>query len=302
MARPANMFEQPAATTERVWLTYLGCVTVVALLTPGAGMEGHDPGMFLLAHSPVCIAVLVSYWLATRVSQDAARPLRAALAVFGLPAVFSALCLLLPAVHPEPYEYVWLHIDRWLLGADAARYSDHMPRWSVEVLQLVYAAFYGLCIAAALLVGRCSGRCAFDRAVFTIVAAFLSSYLGYLLFPTLGPNLVLLHPEELSGLWFAESIHKAIDRMEANPWDCFPSGHALLTWVSLILLWRWARLWFWWLLLPCLALVASTVLLRYHWLSDVVVASLWAWPCVWCCDRLLARDGWPDVAGAPRKE
>ena len=112
---------RPRPTIEWVWLAYLGCVTVVALVVDGGGMATHDPTMFVLAQLPVWVAVFVSLWLATRKSHDAARVLRSGLAVIGLPVVFSSLCWLLPAVHPEPYEFVWLEVDRWLFGTDISR-------------------------------------------------------------------------------------------------------------------------------------------------------------------------------------
>lgn len=253
----------------------------------------HDPGMFLLAHSPLLVVVLLSYWLATHRSHDAVRWLRACIAIVGLPLTFSALCWLLPSVHPEPYEFIMLDLDRWMFGDDLSRYSDNMPNWLVELLQWDYAAFYGICIVSPLLVAASSGRHAFDRAVLLIVGGFLSSYLGYLLVPTIAPKLVLEHPHELSGLWFTGSLRESIDALEANPWDCFPSGHTMLALTSLIVLWRWASFWFWLMLLPVAGLVLSTMLLRYHWGCDVIVGALWAFPCARLCDWLADRDGWP---------
>jgi membrane-associated phospholipid phosphatase len=94
-------------------------------------------------------------------------------------------------------------------------------------------------------------------------------------------------------LWLTPTLRTWIDAGEANPWDCFPSGHTMLTITSLIILWRWNRRWFRWLLLPSLLLIVSTVVLRYHWSIDVLVGALLAWPCVWVGDRLADRDGWP---------
>lgn len=264
-------------------------------------MHHHDPAMFCLVHAPLLGAVLISRWLAVHRSHDAPRWLRAGLAIVGLPAVFSALCWLLPAVHPEPYEYLWLDVDRWLFGSDLGRLSDALPPWFLELLQLDYAMFYALCIGSALLVRRYSGNVAFDRAVLLLVGGFLSSYLGYLLLPTIAPKLVLEFEQPLVGLWFMAPLRASIDAAEANHWDCFPSGHTMMTVVSLIMLWRWARTWFWLLLAPGLLLIASTVLLRYHWGSDVLCGALWAFPSVWLCDWLADRDGWPRAKGHPAR-
>ncbi|MFK7742112.1 MAG: phosphatase PAP2 family protein [Planctomycetota bacterium] len=277
---------------EQIWACYLVCVGAIAVLAPGGGSPQHDVATFFLVHAGIATAVAFCAACARR-SQRAARWPRAALTIAGLPIVFSALCWLLPAVHPEPYELVWRSFDRWLFGADLAVAIGTLPPWLVEVLQIDYAAFYFLCIGSTLLALRSSGVAAFDRAVVLMVGGFLCSYLGYLLVPTIAPKVVLQDLPPLEGLWLTQSLRTWIDGAEMNHWDCFPSGHTMMTTTSLIVLWRWARRSFWWLLLPGLALIASTMLLRYHWCADVLAGATIAWPCVRLCDWLMARGGWP---------
>ncbi|MCK5944094.1 MAG: hypothetical protein KAI24_19065, partial [Planctomycetes bacterium] len=164
---------RPQPTIERVWIAYLVCVAAVAVAVPATGAAGHEPGTFLWVHAAVLAAVLVSAALARRAGPDRARVLRAALAVIGLPTVFSSLCWLLPHVHPEPYEFTWLAVDRAVFGRDLATLAGGLPAWFVELLQLDYAAFYGLCVASALLAGWRSGKAAFDRAVLLLTGGFL---------------------------------------------------------------------------------------------------------------------------------
>lgn len=292
------MTAAPRPTSERLWIAYLACIGVVAVAAPGGGSPGHDVVACLLVHLAVLVVVLYSRWLAVHRSHDASRLWRAGLGVVGLPVVFSALCWLLPGVHPEPYEYTFLAFDRTWFGGDVGLWVDALPPLAVEILQIVYASFYGICLVSALAAARGSGKAAFDRATLRLVGGFLISYLGYLLVPTLAPKVVLVFEREVTGLWLVPMLRASIDAGEANPWDCFPSGHTMLTVVSLLNLWRWHRRWFRWLLLPCVLLIASTVLLRYHWTIDVVAGALLAWPAVWCCDRLADRDGWPP-AGPP---
>lgn len=280
-------------TSERIWITYIACIVAVAVFTPGGGSPGHRPWLCVAVHLGVLAVVLVSRWLAVHRSQDAPRVWRAALAVIGLPTVFSSLCWLLPGVHPEPYEMRFLGCDRAVFGTDLGRLADALPAVGIEALQLVYAAFYGICILSALGAGKASGRAAFDRAVLRLVGGFLASYLGYLLVPTLAPKVVLAFDREIAGVWLTPVVRASIDGGETNPWDCFPSGHTMLTITSLASLWRWNRGWFRWLLVPGVLLIASTVLLRYHWGVDVVAGALLAWPVWRGCDRLADRDGWP---------
>lgn len=305
---PAGARAEIRPTLERIWLTYLGCVVLIAVAAPGVpgGGEGaasvlegawqpYEPFWFVFVHVPVLLVVLATAWVARRFGHERARWLRVGLAIGGLPVVFSALCWLLPAVHPEPYEFTFQAFDRALLGDDAARLAGGLPPWFVELLQLDYASFYLLCIAAVVAAGCSRGFAAFDRGVVLLVFGFLVSYLGYLLFPTIGPKLVLDDLEPLEGVWWTEPVRAWIEDAETSHWDCFPSGHTMLTLTSLIVLWRWARRWFWVLLLPALLLIASTVLLRYHWLVDVLAGAALAYPCVRLADHLLDRDGAPAV-------
>lgn len=288
----------PQPVLERIWIGYLLVVASVAIacaddLQPGA-LASH-----LAVHAAVLAAVLATGALAKRRSHVAARWPRVAVGMVGLPIVFSAMAWLLPCVHPEPYEFLFLAIDRaWCGGDPAVLVKDWLPPVVVEVLQGTYACFYLVPIVAALATLRRSGGAAFDRAVLLLVSGFLASYVGYLLVPTLGPKVVLAYEEPVRGLWFTSGLRNAIDAGEANPWDCFPSGHTWLTLTSLLVVWRWHRRWFWLLLLPCLVLIASTVLLRYHWIVDVVAGAVLAWPFARLCDHLADRDGWPPASCA----
>jgi membrane-associated phospholipid phosphatase len=281
----------PRPTLERIWFCYLAAVMGLAATVPGVPAEARIN--HLLLHGIVLLIVAFVRSRARR-SPAAARPWRTALAIGGLPVVFSAMVWLLPAVHPEPYEYLWLDLDRALFGGHlGAVAAPWLPPAVVEVLQVIYAVFYAIPILAGVGAGLRCGAAAFDRALLLVAASFLASYLGYLLVPTLGPKVALAFPTELEGLWLTPSLREAIDAGEANPWDCFPSGHTMLTVTSLIVLWRWNRRWFAWLFVPALLLIASTMLLRYHWAIDVVVGAALAWPVVRVCDWLADGDDWP---------
>lgn len=288
----------PRPTVERIWLGYL-CVVVVVAVVGSADLPVGAFAAHLATHVAVGIAVGVTLLVVRRRSHEAARWPRVAVALVGLPVVFSAMAWLLPAVHPEPYEFSFARLDRALCGGDPAALAD---RWLspalVEVMQVTYACFYLLPIVAALAVLRRAGGAAFDRAVLLLVGGFLASYAGYLLVPTLAPKVVLAYERPVHGVWLTDALRRAIDAGEANPWDCFPSGHTWLSLTSLLITWRWNRRAFALLLLPATLLIAATVLLRYHWLVDVVAGAMLAWPCARLCDWLADRDGWPRAGAA----
>lgn len=282
-------------TLERIWFAYLAAVVGVALAVDGGGDPRHQPIPFLIVHGAILVVQLVVIALHRRGALRAARIVRGVSTPIACVSTFSSLAMLLPAVHPEPYEYVWLGLDLRLFGGDVTQplFASLSPVTMLG-LQIVYATFYALPVLGVLSCGLLRGAVAFDRAIAIVVGSFLCSYLGYLLFPTLGPCVVYAAGGEptdgLTGV-----VHRAIDRGEANPWDCFPSGHTMLTLTSLLIVRRWARPLFWLFLSVALPLVASTLLLRYHWPADVLVGILLVWPVARGIDRLLDRDGVPQV-------
>jgi stage V sporulation protein R len=189
----------PRPTLERVWIVYLIAVLAAGVLA-GGEVQCAQGRKHLVLHAGLLAAVLAVGQVAKHRSPAKARFWRGALALFGLPAVFSAMAWLLPRAYPEPWEYVWLQWDRAVFGTDIALLAD---RWlappCVELLQVVYASFYFIPIAAVLSAWRRCGWAVFDRAMFLFVSGFLASYLGYVLVPTLSPQLVLAHAAEPQG-------------------------------------------------------------------------------------------------------
>ncbi len=208
--------------------------------------------------------------------------------VVALPVVFQSLGLLLPGIHPEPFELLWIDVDRALFGFDpTVALQGALSPLAVELLQLCYATFYLLPIVliATLLVQH---RTAAGYATLVTVAfGFLLSYLGYLVWPTLPPYRFLWHGDPQPGLWLADGVHRLLDSAEWNRWDCFPSGHTMLTLVTLALAWRHARRLFWGMLPVGLGLVFSTMALRYHYVIDVLAGAAAAPLAVWLADSML---------------
>src|SRR5215831_5497278 len=102
-----------------LWVWYP--LTIAALVLPAA-LVTHDPALraapFLALHGGI-LALAVLLRAATRRRSAFAR--RAAWCVFtlaGLPCVFLSLGMVLPMVHPEPFEWRCIAFDRWLCGTD----------------------------------------------------------------------------------------------------------------------------------------------------------------------------------------
>lgn len=276
-------------TTERLWIAYCAAVLAVALGAADGGESGVRRVPFVLVHVAIAVLQALPVRLARR-SEHRARIARAAIATVGLPVVFSSLCWLLPGVHATPWQLDWYRLDLALFGHDlTAPLRAALPDAVATLLQCVYASFYAVPFAGVLLSGAVRGSRAFDEALMLVVGGFLLSYLGYLWFPTLGPKDVLPTPMAFANP-LGEWLRVNIDAAEANPWDCFPSGHTMMSLVGALVVRRRAPRAFLPMLVVALAIAFSTLALRYHWPVDVVAGAALAFAWVRVGERLLPPD------------
>ncbi|MEZ5965706.1 MAG: phosphatase PAP2 family protein [Planctomycetota bacterium] len=265
MRECASLPSSGLATVRAAFVTYLACVLVITL-----GTRAFDARVPLLL--PVAVhggLLALAWWLP--IDRAAGRIAWSAVVVLALPLAFSAVGFALPALHPQPFEWRCIAFDRWLFGVDpGVALQAFLRPWLVEGLQLAYATFYFLPVVVLVALMRSGRWPVYDEALATVSVGFLLSYLGYYLFPTLPPYRYLDFGGGLVGLGLAEEVHTWLDRLEANRFDCMPSGHTMMTLVTLELARRHApRLLV--VLLPIAgALVLATVVLRYHYVVDVV--------------------------------
>ncbi|MCK9419527.1 MAG: phosphatase PAP2 family protein [Nitrospirae bacterium] len=179
------------------------------------------------------------------------------------------------------------HYDDILIQADYALFGVHPTVWMERfndplltgLLQAAYMSYYGMPIALALALYFRENNDAFNSAVFAILLCFYLSYIGYLLVPAVGPRYTLGHVQtaELRAgpvtLW----IRQALDGLEHNKTDAFPSGHTAVALVTLVYAWKYREKVLSWILVPAVsALIFSTVYLRYHYVVDVIAGVLLA--------------------------
>lgn len=182
---------------------------------------------------------------------------------------------LIPLVNPRVMDSLVIAADRLLfLGRDPTLLIQAVEHPVLsEVLQIAYATFYFLPVAlcAILYFGR-EGREDFHIAASTILLGFYLSYLGYYLTPVLGPRFSMehLYDAPLTGLWSFDFIRGLLARAEGRMLDCMPSGHALVSVLTVLLARRYARGFFPVALAWTLLLLLSTVYLRYHYVTDLV--------------------------------
>ncbi|OQC26434.1 MAG: PAP2 superfamily protein [Deltaproteobacteria bacterium ADurb.Bin072] len=183
---------------------------------------------------------------------------------------------LVPLINPREMDSLVISIDRFLfLGHDPTVLLETIvhPVLS-EILQLSYASFYLLPLSLCMILylpGKT--RNDFHVVASTILMGFYLSYIGYYLTPVLGPRFTLDHLQgvPLTGLWTFDFVRTLLAQAEGRMYDCMPSGHALVSLLTVLLSWLYLKRFFPVALVWSLFLLFSTVYLRYHYVTDLVV-------------------------------
>jgi membrane-associated phospholipid phosphatase len=189
---------------------------------------------------------------------------------------YKEMALLIPSVRRGD-------ADQWLANLDFRIWHVHPTVWLeriqtpllTEFLQTIYTLFIPAVLLVAFLLWRKGLYQEFQYYAFLIALGFLASYVGYLVVPARGPRFLLNHLQHipLQGLWLFKSMQTTLDRLESAAYDCFPSGHTLLT----ILAWWGSRLIskkvFWAYLGYTPFLIFATVYCRYHYTVDVLAGA-----------------------------
>jgi hypothetical protein len=191
-------------------------------------------------------------------------------------AAFRELHYLVPDVHPFndwKYDRALAAIDARWVGDVNGFFLGAFPPVVVDLLHLCYGFyFFSMIITGAAIQRRGDYVRLREYATIVLTGLFLS-YLGYLVVPAVGPH-HFLHPRPavLDGWVLGRPLHAAIMAAEREMPDAFPSGHALLSMIVIVLAWRYHRPIFRWMVVPALGCLLATVALRYHYVIDVAAS------------------------------
>jgi membrane-associated phospholipid phosphatase len=186
--------------------------------------------------------------------------------------IFDSLGSLVHYVNPEDIDPILIRLDYLIFNNHPTVMIERiMSPLLTDILQLSYTTYYFIPISFGILILRNNERKEFERVLFLILLCFYLSYLGYILFPALGPRFTINHLQttELQGLIIAEPIQRLLNQIEGIKRDAFPSGHTAIAVLVLYLAYKFKKRFFFILLPIVTALVFSTVYCRYHYVVDV---------------------------------
>lgn len=197
-------------------------------------------------------------------------------------------------------QYLQPDIDPWLIRIDLFLFGVHptvwIERWIVpwltDLMSFFYISYYFLPVILVLTLYLRNQKQDFDRAMFVLLFGYYISFVGYILFPAIGPRYTLtaFQTVPLEGGFLTDFVRDTLNSMEHNKRDCMPSGHTEIALIVLTLSHRYQR-WLFYVLVPIVSgLILSTVYLRYHYVIDLCVGAALAAACVIVAPRIY--EGW----------
>ncbi len=187
--------------------------------------------------------------------------------------IFDSLEWLVHYINPEDIDPVLIRFDYLIFRNHPTVILERiMNPFLTDILQIAYSTYYFIPISFGVVLWLNNEREAFNKTLFMILFCFYLSYLGYILFPALGPRFTLNHLQttELQGFLIAEPIQNLLNRLEGIKRDAFPSGHTAITVIVLYLAYTYKRGFFWICLPMVTSLIFSTVYCRYHYVVDII--------------------------------
>lgn len=188
-----------------------------------------------------------------------------------------------------------MFLDHIIIGFEKSFLGVHPSVWLekfaspplTEIMKFFYNSYYWLGPLLGFSLYFKKDLIAFRRTLFSIISAFLISYIGFYLFPIEGPRYVLsgLYKGPLEG-YVVTALQDFI--MEAGDihGGCMPSSHVAVALVVLLLAWVYRRKMAVWMTPFVTMLCISTVYNRYHYLSDVVAGLAVGLFCFWLGKRI----------------
>jgi membrane-associated phospholipid phosphatase len=173
-------------------------------------------------------------------------------------------------------------LDLFLIEVDRLLFFGHDPTILLEkincpilteMFQIIYASFYFLPLSLCLILYRKETPVKFHIAASTILMGFYLSFIGYYLTPAIGPRFTLTSQQTfpLAGLFLFDVLQGIIVQIEGTMRDCCPSGHALVSVLTVLLARRSARGFLPVAFLWAILIIFSTVYLRYHYVTDLII-------------------------------
>lgn len=195
--------------------------------------------------------------------------------------IFQSLYWLLPALNhsvliENSYDPILYSIDSFLVTVHPVLwFSQFATPLITDIMYIIYSYYFILPLVLMFLLYYHKKYKEMQEAFFILSLSFYLSYIGYILIPARGPRFYL-HLEPLQGIYLAGLLRNAINSIEPNKYDAFPSVHQLINILILILAFKYERKFFYFSIPIAVGITISLFYCQYHYVIDVIAGSLFA--------------------------
>ena len=196
--------------------------------------------------------------------------------------IYQSLGNMIQHLQPDIDPYL-SRIDFLLFGVHPTLWMERwITPWLTDTMSLAYISYYFLPLILVLTLSLRGRTEEFRQTMFVLTFGYYLSFIGYILFPAIGPRFTLSHLQTvpLEGSFFSDLVRDLLNAIEHNKRDCMPSGHTQIALMVLFLARRYEKTIFYFFLPFVCGLVLSTVYLRYHYVIDLIAGTALAIGCL----------------------
>ncbi len=202
--------------------------------------------------------------------------------------IYESLGDLIQYLRPD-IDSLLIKIDLFVFGVHPTLWMEKwIVPWFTDIMSLAYVSYYFLPVFFVVSLYLKDRKMELDESLFILAFGYYISFVGYILFPAIGPrySLTQFYSVPLEGSFITDFVRDTLNALEHNKRDCMPSGHTQIVLMVLYLTHHHKRFLFSIFLPIICGLILSTVYLRYHYVIDLFVGAGFAMGCLWIGPRL----------------
>jgi membrane-associated phospholipid phosphatase len=192
--------------------------------------------------------------------------------IFFINVIYQLLGRITPYMRPDMDDLL-NRIDLAIFGVYPTVWLERLLfPWAADVLSMAYSSYYFIPLVLILMLYFSGRPEEFSITITTLLLGYYICFIGYIIMPAIGPRFTLASMQHvpIKGGAIMDAIVNTINSLEGNKRDCFPSGHTQTILISLWFAFRFKRSMFWICLPVAVALIVSTVYLRFHYGIDII--------------------------------
>jgi len=279
----------------------LGMLLIYTILCFIFWSQLETPSLNLLSYVVISTAVIVFALVSSKFKGGKVFTLVRRLYI--IPIVFfiySNIHLFIPLVNPQDYDNMLIAWDMSIFGVNPTEWMAQIAHPILtEYLQFTYMMFYVLPFILGVEFTLRDSDDRFFEFARIVIFGFFFSYILYFFMPAIGPRFTVhdfsMLNTELPGLlltnFFRDLVNAGggvmpdtINPAEIVNRDCTPSGHTMMTFITILIAFKFKSKYKWIVAIIGFSLIFSTVYLRYHYVVDVIaglgfaVITMWIEP------------------------